>query len=177
MSKLCIGLFGTCGKSTWRKTFIEEYEKRGMVDGVNFYNPQVEDWDPSCAEIEAENLAEDSIILFPITKETYAFGSLSEVGFSILNAIKLNDRRDLVVMIDQELEQELMEDKVQAKDSLRSRALVKQHLKKLGYNNLYVVDTLDEMLDLSLALYESQEILINYQKRFNPKYKWKKNGI
>lgn len=176
MGKLCIGLFGTCGKSTWRKKFIEEYEQRGMVSGQNFFNPQVDDWDPSYAEIEAEHLAEDSIILFPVTKETYAFGSLSEVGFSILNAIKLDDRRDLVIMIEQELEPELMDDEVKAKDSLRSRALVKQHLKKLDYNNLYIVDTLDEMLQLSLVLYGSQEVLVNYQKRFNPKFKWRKNG-
>lgn len=172
MSKLCIGLFGTCGKSTWRKPFIREYENRGMVEGVNFYNPQVENWDPSCAEIEAEHLAEDSIILFPVTSETYAFGSLSEVGFSILNAIKLDDRRDIVILIDQHLDPELMKDESQAKDSLRSRALVKQHLKKLRHNNLYVVNTLEEMLDLSLILYKSQEILVNYQKQFNPKNKW-----
>jgi len=171
MSKLCIGLFGTCGKSTWRKPFIREYQNRGMVEGINFFNPQVENWDPSCAEIETEHLAEDSIILFPVTSETYAFGSLSEVGFSILSAIKLDDRRDIVILIDQHLDPELMKDESQAKDSLRSRALVKQHLKKLRHNNLYVVNTLEEMFDLSLILYQSQELLVNYQKQFNPKNK------
>ena len=38
----------------------------------------------------AEHLADDEIVLFPITKDTYAMGSLSEVGFSFLQAVKLN---------------------------------------------------------------------------------------
>jgi len=169
MSKLCIGMFGTCGNTTWRKEmFIPAYEQNGLVNGVDFFNPQVDDWKPELAQIEAEHLAEDSILLLPVTKETYGTGSLAETGFSILQALKFDDRRDLVILIDETLEDSLMADKVQAKESLRARALVKQHLKKLAYTNLYVVDTLEEMRDLSIKIYQSQKILKDFQNKYNP---------
>ena len=154
MSKLCIGLFGTCGGSKWRDAFIERYQK----GGVPFFNPLKDDWKPEDAEIEAEHLAEDAIILFPITSETFATGSLAEVGFSILNAIKLDDRRDFVIMIHPTLDSVLMQDEAAAKESLRSRALVMQHLKKLRLDHLYVVDTLEQMLNLSFQLYGAAKI-------------------
>jgi hypothetical protein len=174
MSKLCIGLFGTCGRSTWRQNlFIPKYLECELKDGIDFFNPQVENWNPALAEIEAEHLAEDSIICFPITSETYAFGSLAEIGFSILQSLKFDDRRDLIIMIDPILDPNLMKDEDKAKESLRSRALVKQHLKKLRYNNLYLVDTLQEILDLSLLLYDNQKRILKYQNKFNPHKKTK----
>ena len=63
MNKNCIGLFGTCGNSTWRNKFMEIYDKKNII----YYNPQVDDWKPEDAVIEAERLANDQIILFPIT--------------------------------------------------------------------------------------------------------------
>ena len=148
--KLCVGLFGTCGNSKWREPFIRKFSE----NGISFFNPQVADWKPENAVIEAEHLAEDAIILFPITSETYATGSLAETGFSILNAIKLEDRRDFVIFIDQKLDEELMTgNPVAAKESLRARALVKQHLKKLNLANLYCVDTMENMLIVSEKLY------------------------
>ena len=101
---------------------------------------------------EADHLAEDTIILFPITGETYGTGSLAETGFSALQAIKLNRHRDFVVMIERELDPAL-NDPVARKESLRSRALVRKHLEKLSLASLYVVDSLDDMLALSLELH------------------------
>lgn len=150
----CVGLFGTCGDSTWRDAFEYVYKEAG----INFFNPLVEDWKPEDAVVEAEHLANDNIILFPITKETYGVGSLSEVGFGVLSAIKLDDRRDFVVMIENELIPELMEDKERAKESLRARALVLQHLKKLNLPNVYLVDKLTDMLDISTTLYHSNKV-------------------
>lgn len=95
--KLCIGLFGTCGKSTWRVPFMTRYTELG----IPYFNPQVEDWKPEDAVIEAEHLADDDVILFPVTSETYATGSLAETGFSILNAVRLDDRRDFIILIEQ----------------------------------------------------------------------------
>lgn len=159
---LTIGLFGTCGGSTWRKEFIEQYEKMG----INFFNPQVDDWKPEDAEIEADHLANDKVILFPVTGETYGTGSLSEVGFSILNAIKLDDRRSFVIMIEKDLSLAL-EDTIARKESLRARALVSQHLRKLRLGNLYVVDNLADMFDLSVKLYQAAEIIMPLEKH-NP---------
>jgi len=48
MQQLCVGLFGTCGGSTWRNKFIERYNNEDIM----FFNPQVEEWDPSMAAIE-----------------------------------------------------------------------------------------------------------------------------
>jgi hypothetical protein len=167
--KLCVGLFGTCGGSKWRDDFMHIYDQIN----IEYFNPQVDDWKPEDAEIEAEHLAEDMIILFPITSETYASGSLSEVGFSILNAIKLDDRRDFVIMIDMKLD-DALDNEVARKESLRSRALVSQHLKKMRLANLYVVDSLQEMMDVSLALWSAAKIRYPLAK-YNPHLKQKKS--
>ena len=150
---ICIGLFGTCGKSLWRDEFIKKYNELN----IPFFNPQTNDWKPEYAENEALHLANDKIILFPITEETYATGSLAEVGFSILNAVKLNDRRNFVIYITDFLSPELNDDLLK-KESLRARILVKQHLKQINIGNVYEADNLDNMLDISLCLYESEKI-------------------
>lgn len=163
MKKQTIGLFGTCGRSKWRDRFVKEYARLG----VSYYNPVKANWKPEDAADEAEHLADDAIILFPITKETYATGSLAEVGFSILQAIRLDDRRDFVILIESVLDDDLMTDPNLSKESLRARALVKQHLKKLNLPNVYVVNTLDEMLAVSLVLYKALELTLPLS-RFNP---------
>lgn len=152
---VCIGLFGTCGNSTFRQEkFIPEFEKLN----IPYFNPQVEDWSPALAIVEAEHLANDRVVMFPITSETYGLGSLSEVGLSLLNAIKLDDRRYFIVMIDDKLDDELMKDKVLSKESLRNRALVKQHLLKLNFSNVFLVETLDQMLEAGKLLYKNAYI-------------------
>lgn len=153
ISPVTVGLFGTCGGSRWREPFIERYDKLG----IGWFNPQVNDWKPELAQIEARHLAEDQIILFPVTSETYGTGSLSEVGFSILNAIKLDDRRDFVILIAKDLNEKL-DDPVARKESLRARALVSEHLRKLRLSNLYVVDSLEQMLEVSIKLWEAAVI-------------------
>lgn len=143
-----IGLFGTCGGSTWRNPFMERFQEKG----IPFFNPQVDDWKPEDAINEARHLAEDPIILFPVTNETYGTGSLAETGFSIVQAIRLEDRRDFVIMVSKDLAEGL-DNPVARKESLRARALVNEHLRKLRLPNVYLVDSLDEMLDISLRLY------------------------
>ncbi len=173
---MIVGLFGTCGKTTFRKDiFIPKFEEIG----VEYYNPQLGpgEWSPSCAEVEAEHLASDDIILFPITKDTYGLGSLSEVGFSFLQAVKLNTDRDFIVLIEQDLEPSLMIDNREnpknvtslelAKESLKMRALVKQHIKRMNMNNVYVVDTLDEMLNLTTELYKIKELLKPLREKYS----------
>lgn len=153
MNNLTIGLFGTCDKSCWRDKFIEIYQKYN----IHYYNPQVKDWNPQCAKIEAEHLANDKIILFPITHESYGLGSLSEIGFSVLNAIKLNDRRYFVILIDDYLDCSLQDVDLR-KESLKNRSLVKNHLLQLDMSNIYLVNSLDDMLQVSLILYQSENL-------------------
>lgn len=150
MIDITIGLFGTCGGSKWRDPFIEVYGRAS----IPFYNPQVIEWKEEDAIIEAEHLANDEVVLFPITGETYGLGSLAETGFSILQAIKLEENRDFVLLIDKTPNKELKDDEALYRESCRARALVIQHLKKLNLSNVYLVETLDEMLEVSLTLFQ-----------------------
>lgn len=160
---LCIGLFGTCGGSTWRNEFMKKYTERGIA----FFNPQVDDWKPELAEIEAEHLINDEIILFPVTNETFGTGSLAETGFSIMQVINTNDNRSVIIMVDKDLKDELkVADPTASKESTRARALVRAHLKKVNKPNVYIVDSLEDMLEVSLKLHEVHTILsdIRYGK-------------
>lgn len=155
--KKCIGLFGTCGNSTWRDQFVEYYTK----NGIEFFNPQVENWTPECATIEAEHLASDNIVLFPITDETYATGSLAEVGFAVANAV-LNKHRKFVFLISPTVDEKLISDnQLAAKESTRARALVKKHLEQFNLDNVHVASTMEEMLSKSVVLcapYDSSKV-------------------
>ena len=157
----CIGMFGTCSKSTWRKPFIKAYDKQG----ITFFNPQKENWQASHdASIEARHLANDAIILFPVTDETYAAGSLAEIGFSILHAIRPESQRDFVIMVAPFVKPELeVANPMYARDSNRARALVIEHLRKLRLTNLFVVENLDDMLSCSLVLWKSLELKMPMQ--------------
>ena len=162
--KPIIGLFGTCGRSTWRDDFISIYES----EELEFYNPLKVDWNPEDVVEEAKHLAEDEIILFPITSETYGLGSLAEVGFSILNAIRIDNSRFFVILIDDDVIEELKnENPALAKESKRNRALVKNHLSKLLLSNLYIVDNMEDLLQCSIVLYQAA-IAKNLVSKFNP---------
>lgn len=152
MNNIMIGLFGSCGNSVYRKRFIEKYNELGIAH----YNPQVEDWKPEFAQVEAEHLATDKVIIFPITSESYGLGSLSEMGFSILNAIRLDRRRNFVVMIEPTLDSSLTDERL-LEQSINGRELLLAHLNKLNLSDLYIVETLDEMLEVSIALYNSEK--------------------
>lgn len=170
MKNICIGLFGTCGNSTWRNDFIQRYLQRGMKDGIDFFNPQVKDWKPELAEIEAEHLAEDQILCFPVTKETYGTGSLAETGFSIMQGLKFDDRREILLLIDPIPDPSLDIDdpskglsRVAYKESSRARALVRQHIKKITWSNVRLLDTLEEMQEWSIYLHSVKTDLNNYK--------------
>jgi hypothetical protein len=165
MSKLCVGMFGTCGTSTFRRDiFIPKFE----AAGVQYFNPQVENWTSDLAAVEAEELREDSIILMPITDETYAEGSLAECGLSAIQALKFNDRRHIIFLISPVVSDELKKDASRAKASERSRALIREHLKQLPYRNIFLVDTLEQMAELAIACYDSQLLLEEAERKWNP---------
>lgn len=159
---LCVGLFGTCGGSKWREPFMARYAQ----EGIAYFNPQVDDWQPENAVTEANHLAHDQIILFPVTSETYGIGSLAETDFSILNAIRLDDRRDFVILIDPDLDATL-DNPALRQESLRARRLVTAHLHQLRLANLYLVESLDDMLAVSVALFRAAT-LREPLKKFNP---------
>ena len=151
MKNICIGLFGTCDNIRWRDPFMKIFDERGVV----YFNPMVDDWNESFIPIEARHLAEDEIILFPILKDSYGLGSLAEVAFGPLKDIIANKNRTYIFLIDDDVTEALQADKAMAKASKRTRALVKGHLKDLGLKNLHLVSSLEEMLDLTLKVYDN----------------------
>jgi hypothetical protein len=151
-----IGLFGTCGSSTWRKPFMAEYAARG----IPFFNPQVEVWVPECADQEALHLAHDAIILFPVTDETYAAGSLAETGFSIRSALRADSTRFVVVLIAPDVAPALYEQNPQAaEDSRRARKLVQAHLAQDPSPRVFVVNDLATLLEVSLKLWDAVQCI------------------
>jgi len=148
---ITIGLFGTCGGSTWRDQFMAVY----AMSGISFFNPQVDDWTPEMADIEAQHLVEDEIILFPVTGETAGLGSLAETGFSMFQAMKTNMNRYFVFMVEPECDPAHVTDPVLVKESRRARALVRAHLRKNTHPNVFVCDSLMQMLDVSIQLHHS----------------------
>ena len=147
---LCIGLFGTCDKIRWRDPFMQKYDELG----IKYFNPMVDNWHPGMVPLEAEHLKEDPIILFPVLALSYGLGSLSEIGFGPLKALRQNKYRSFVILVDDDVTEELKaKDEAKAKDSLRSRKLVKGHLKGLNMPNVYLVETLEQMLETSLKLH------------------------
>jgi len=156
MSKPCIGLFGTCGSSKWRDKFINRYKTKSMV----FFNPQKDDWKPEDSAVEAEHLVNDDIVLFPVTGETFGTGSLGEIGFSILSAIRSNDQHFVVVYVEPKLNPLLhQENPTAAKESANARAIINAHLTKAKYPNVFIVKSMEEMLEVSINLYKVVEIL------------------
>lgn len=121
---------------------------------ISYFNPMVDDWHPGMVALEAQHLAEDQVVLFPILKESYGLGSLSEIGFGPLKALRQNKNRSFIIMIDKEVTEELKaQDAMRAKNSRNARALVLGHLKDLDLPNVYIVDTLEKMLDISTKLH------------------------
>ena len=144
-----IGLFGTCGSSTWRAPFIEAFE----AEGIEYFNPQVDDWTPELASVEARHLAGDAIITMVVTGETTGSASLVEAGLMVARAI-LEPKKRFILLVEPEADPSLEG----AKDSNRARRLLAEHLAHfLEVKNLHVVSSLDHALGLTLQLWEELE--------------------
>jgi hypothetical protein len=121
--------------------------------GIEYFNPMVDDWHPGMVPLEAQHLAEDEIILFPILGWSYGQGSLSELGFGPLKAMRQNRTRSFVYFIETELHERLT-DPERCNDSLRARKLLLGHLKELDAPNIYVVNSLDQAMMTTISLYK-----------------------
>jgi len=78
---ITVGLFGTCGGSTWRETYKEQLAQMG-IEG---YDPQVmpethgRSWCEADIELEARQLADAPILMFKVTGETAGMLSFCEI--------------------------------------------------------------------------------------------------
>lgn len=84
MQAPCVFLAGTCGGSVWRDALISK-----LPSQFTFFNPQLPPgvkWDDAAGRREAEALAAAPVILFVLTDETEALGSLAEIGWVLVTA-------------------------------------------------------------------------------------------
>ncbi len=164
-----VGLFGTCGDSTFRQElFIPTYEALG----IEYFNPQVEDWKPELAEAEADHLVHDVVQCWPVLGSTYGSGSLAEQGYAIASSLRAPTPlpKFVIPMIELELSDELT-DEVARKESLRARKLASTHLSQNASPYIYVVDSLQEMLDISIVLHGAAKQLVELTRVYNPSFK------
>ena len=153
-----IGLFGTCDGSQWRVPVIEQL----TAAAIEWYNPDAGDnWEPWMAEEENRILNEATVIFFPVLTESLGYGSLGEIGFSILNVldhIVAGNDQSLIVLIDDVCTDE-RKTAEQRKDSDRARKLVKSKLKdyiaRHPHGNVHLVNTVDEGIALATDLYRN----------------------
>lgn len=149
MQNITVGLFGTCGRSTWRNAFIEKYQQ----ENIGYFNPFKENWSPNDAADEAAHLVQDDIILFPVTGETYGSASLAEAGFSVYQAVNaLTNLRFVFIYIEDALQDDLRQNERCWKESTNARKIVLQHIQKIKSPQVFVVKSLDEMLEKSVKL-------------------------
>lgn len=148
---LVVGLFGVCETTTWRKDVITQLENAG----IDYFNPQLEpgQWTDAFVPIEAENLASDGVIVFVINEDSYGMGSLAEVGFGILNALK--NSQDIVIYIAPTVNSALMEANPKLADaSVRTRKLVMGHLKMFSnprdFPEINVVTSLVDLINTTI---------------------------
>jgi hypothetical protein len=161
--KITIGLFGTCDNIPWREPFIKRYNELG----IKYFNPVIDNWSelleksrkglcPNPTVTENYYLNNAEVILFPVLKDSLGQGSLAEMGFSIMRVarnILSGNSQFLIALIDDDCTDE-RKTEIERKDSVRSRALVKSKLiENVVYPNIILVDTLAEMLDYSLMVY------------------------
>lgn len=130
--------------------------------GITYFNPMVDDWHPGMVPLEAQHLAEDEVICFPILGWSYAEGSLSELGFGPLKAMRQNFNRSFIFFIEMKLDERLI-DPDRCKASMRGRKLVLGHLTEIAAPNIYIVNSLDQMLETSIELYKAHAKLRDLQ--------------
>ncbi len=71
-----IFLGGSCNPTTWRKDIAIPLLS---AHDVPYFNPQVDDWDPSLVAMEAQAKLEAPVLLFVIDSATRAIASMIEV--------------------------------------------------------------------------------------------------
>lgn len=73
MKKVFLG--GTCNDSQWRETMILCLE----LDGLNYFNPVVDDWDDAAQKREIKEREECDFCLYTITPKMEGVYSIAEV--------------------------------------------------------------------------------------------------
>ena len=150
-----VGLFGPREDISWQDAFIECLSN---LEGVEYFDPLRHEalWvgEDMSKQTNTFHRAKDDVIVFPVTAKTYGFSSLAEIGFEVVHMLQAHDQqklRSLVVFIEQDADATLP-DPAARQESLRIRKLVLERLLRLNLPNVYVVDSLEDMLDVTVRL-------------------------
>lgn len=148
-----VGLFGTCGNSTWRNPYVSMFE----TQGITYFNPMFtgRDHRPDDAAREANHLASDRIILFPVLAETDGIVSLAEIGQAEI-MIAMSWNRHLVIYIEPEVNSDFFNVKPDlAKKSNQMRMLLTRELSQVKHPRIHIVNSLSEMWDTTWKIIAS----------------------
>ena len=149
MTKNVVGLFGTCGSSTWREGVIAKLNEAG----IPFFNPQLPSGVAWVQEVhgaaEADHAVTDKVVLNAITPDTEAYGALAEVGFMLMDA-KENGQTVIVVIQDFPADPDPKMNRKHPAN--RERALVKEHMARRGFK---VYTNLDEATSAVVEAFKS----------------------
>lgn len=118
-----IFLGGSCSPTTWRADIAIPMLKEA---GVNYYNPQVDDWYPELVEIEARAKAAADELLFVIDSQTRAIASILEATEVICTGrtvrLVIDDIEDGTVIDGQSVTGRELKDLNRAREYLRDLA-------------------------------------------------------
>lgn len=134
-----IGLFGTCSNTTWRNDLIiPTLDRRGLP----YFNPQKDSWNPADADPEAQHMAEDQVIVLPVSKDTEGHASLAETGWATLGALLRGQEVNIFI--------ELSDDLMTA--AIRSRKLVLSLARSIerDFPVFYMSESIDEAAQWSI---------------------------
>ncbi len=166
LAKSTIGLFGTCGASTWRQSFVE-YCKN---NDISFYNPQLGEgeWNPDFANdyVRAEHfhLANDDIVVFAITNETIASVSLSEFAFSIMDAARSSLNRHVVMFIAEDcIDPKASQDAITASIKARKTVIPKMVKAAKESDFIHLCTDMEKLFSLTFEI----ESMLRIQKSVN----------
>ena len=162
-------LGGTCGSTTWRKDIaipLLEHE------GITFFNPQVEDWNPDMMIQEMQAKKNCKVLFFGINNETRGVGSMIEVAalfkkMSSTTVYKMDGQRsmhqDLVLVLQDLSPEDVIEGKVlskeERKDLNRGRMFLRQ-LAETG-DDVHVFNNIRDGISFLITLRKSKRRLGN----------------
>lgn len=138
-----VGLFGTCGNSSWRNLAIEYLEE----DGVDYFNPVVENYDDAAQQNEVYHFKNDAVIMLVITEETSGIISMAESGWMAL-ATLLSERQRFFILVAKE-----MPDTEENRQINKCRRLIEKYCKALDSDRVFCYPS------ISLATMKAIELI------------------
>ena len=145
--KNVVGLFGTCGNSSWREDQVIPALKEANVD---YFNPVVSDWNEEAMKNEAEHAATDKVIMLVITGETTGIASMAESGW-IANLCHLRGQ-SLVIFLE-DMPEEPQDGSLRIN---KTRKLLRNYIEQLkGAGHVHSFENLQEATDKVISLMQA----------------------